>query len=74
MFHVHAPSADFVFQHEDYDTDIAGSPNDIALMKFTEPIDYDEAMSPACLTDDEDYDFLDHQCYITGWGLTKGMS
>ena len=63
-----------IVQHEDYSTRIPGSPFDIALVKFDEPITYNEAISPVCLPSSLNQEFTkDDECWITGWGLTQGL-
>ena len=51
---------------------MSGSPNDVALLKLEQPVTFDEKMSPVCLPETDDFEFLEKECYITGWGLTKG--
>ena len=59
-------------QHQDYDPEVDGSPFDLALVKLAEPVELVDEISPICLPDFKDQDYMDELCVITGWGLTKG--
>jgi len=55
----------FLFQHEAYDGNGAGFPNDIALIKLAEPLELDSYRRPICLAESDDT-FLGDNCFITG--------
>ncbi|XP_013387554.1 serine protease hepsin [Lingula anatina] len=59
--------------HPQYDGSGAGFPNDIALVKLASPVSLDGPhMRAACLPEPgEEYSASD-ECWITGWGDTKG--
>ncbi|CAH1772549.1 unnamed protein product [Owenia fusiformis] len=58
--------------HEDFSSKKSGFPNDIALMKLSHPVQFNRYIQPVCLPNGDDT-FLDNkECWITGWGLTKG--
>ena len=55
-----------MMQHEAYDGNGNGFPNDIALMKLAAPLTLDNYRKPICLAD-ADEDFVgDFNCFITG--------
>ncbi|CAH1793633.1 unnamed protein product [Owenia fusiformis] len=58
--------------HEDYSTTIKGSPNDIAILKLSEPITFNQYIQPICLPDDSEQFTPSDSCYILGWGETLG--
>lgn len=70
------PSSLYLLQHELYDGNslsTEGLPHDIALLETTTPMVFNEYVEPACLPGDADLDLVDNNdCWITGWGLTKG--
>jgi hypothetical protein len=56
-----------------YDADVDGSPNDLLLIRLSEPVEFKEFISPVCLPDYLEHDFIGKYCIATGWGLTKGL-
>lgn len=62
-----------VFQHEDY-RDRAPWPNDIALLKLSAPVSLGgRTIRTACIPSSS-YEFTAaDDCWITGWGDSKGM-
>lgn len=63
-------------QHELYDGNslsTEGLPYDIALMEVAMPIEFDARTQPACLPTHDEMSVLGNSdCWISGWGLTKG--
>lgn len=62
-----------IIMHEGYDGNGAGFPNDIALLKLSDPITRDGFRQPICLAD-SDETFRNVDCFITGWGRTLNDS
>lgn len=62
-----------IIMHEAYDGNGAGFPNDIALLKLSDPITRDGYRQPICLAD-TDETFKGDNCFITGWGRTLNDS
>lgn len=61
------------FQHENYDGETSGFPNDIALLKLSEAVVFDDTKQPACVPSaGANFDTSTHNCWISGWGDTKG--
>ena len=60
-------------QHEDWSADVRGSPSDLALLELSEPVEFNDYIQPACLPAYTNEEFTPHdQCWISGWGDTKG--
>ena len=62
-------------KHPDYIENVPGIPYDIALIRLVNPVDIsDHYIRTACLPlsnlTNDDYSHFD--CYISGWGSTKG--
>lgn len=58
-------------QHENY-ADRSPWPNDIALLKLSSPVTLGGAVNTACIPQTTD-EFTDgDDCWITGWGDSKG--
>lgn len=63
-----------VFQHPGYRKG-APYPNDVALLKLSEPVEFSTEIFPACLpVDVKDFDTTRDECWISGWGDTKNTS
>eukprot|EP00058_Branchiostoma_floridae_P013281 XP_002598769.1 hypothetical protein BRAFLDRAFT_74552 [Branchiostoma floridae] len=61
-----------IIMHEHYDPNGAGFPNDIALLKFPDPVTFSQKIKPVALAT-PGMDFVgNNNCWITGWGLTQG--
>lgn len=47
--------------------------NDLALLKFYEPVEFQPNIIPVCLPE-SDQDFIGRKAFITGWGrLSSGL-
>ena len=60
-----------MFQHEGY-SDGAPYPNDIALLKLETPVEFTPEISPACIPKSGESFTAEDNCWISGWGDTKG--
>ena len=58
-------------QHERWEPNaLLGYPNDIALLRLTEPVDTSNPnIELACIAQDVNFNFTGEECWITGWGL-----
>lgn len=60
-------------QHEDWSADVKGSPSDLALIELSSPVEFNDYVQPACLpSEGGDFTVAD-DCWISGWGDTKGV-
>lgn len=46
--------------------------NDIAILQLNAPVQITDFVNPVCLATDDDLKQGDYDCYVTGWGDTKG--
>lgn len=46
---------------------------DIALLELKKPLEYSYSVKPLCLPEHDDVFTRTNQCYIAGWGHTKGV-
>ncbi|KAJ8304275.1 hypothetical protein KUTeg_017858 [Tegillarca granosa] len=60
-----------VIKHEDYHGE-APYPNDIALLKLHQPVEFTAEIYPACVPMSDDVFTKETECWISGWGDTKG--
>ena len=59
---------DKIIVHPNYDPRVTGFDYDVALIKLTEPINFNINVRPVCLPT---MDFPPGtNCYVTGWGYT----
>ena len=63
-----------ISQHENFDNNPdTGLPNDIAIIKLTEAVTFGGTIQPACVPESgTTFDTSAYNCWITGWGHTKG--
>ncbi|KAK3589942.1 hypothetical protein CHS0354_034964 [Potamilus streckersoni] len=67
-----ALSVSKIIPHESYSSG-APYPNDIALLKLNQKVTFSSSMSPACIPKtDTEFDTNTDECWISGWGDTKG--
>jgi hypothetical protein len=59
-----------IIEHEDYES-LGSSDHDIMLLKLAEPVEFNEAVSPACIPDVDDIFPEGMRCYTTGWGALR---
>uniref|UniRef100_A0A2C9GWT4 CLIP domain-containing serine protease n=1 Tax=Anopheles funestus TaxID=62324 RepID=A0A2C9GWT4_ANOFN len=65
---------DQIVVHEKYNPKDASNANDIALIRFTRPVQYSETIRPICLPLSESLRNRDHvgqTSYAAGWGITE---
>lgn len=62
----------FYVQHDRWEPNpYLGYPNDIALLRLTEPADLEwPGVELACIANDVNFNFTNEECWITGWGKT----
>ncbi|ELU13032.1 hypothetical protein CAPTEDRAFT_194189 [Capitella teleta] len=61
--------------HSDYCSTCDGFPNDIAVLTWEDPIDFEQPdVGVARLPDNDDNDFAGDTCVISGWGRTSDSS
>ena len=63
-------TANKIVIHDKYDPDSPDSLFDIALIKVSDPVSFQENIVPICLPTFEDEDFTGHIGTVTGWGRT----
>lgn len=64
-----AISPDNIFMHPQYDNNTLNA--DIALIKLSQPVPFNEYLRPACLSETLE-ELKDYKtCIITGWGNTE---
>merc|ERR1712018_153709 len=56
-----------IYKHENYGKGSGSTPNDIAMLKLTDAIEYNEHVQPIPLDTEGSFDG-DSECVITGWG------
>ncbi|XP_030829981.1 uncharacterized protein LOC578975 isoform X2 [Strongylocentrotus purpuratus] len=61
--------ADSVVMHPDYG-DVNGIANDIALVRLSEPVEFNDYVRPACLATIQNETMAYSRCWIAGWGTT----
>ncbi|XP_013421764.1 tryptase-2 [Lingula anatina] len=61
-----------IIKHEQYQSDGPGFPNDIALLKLSQPVQFTRYIQPACLPTVNTVFTPSDECWILGWGETKG--
>lgn len=54
------------YQHPGYSVG-GGYPNDVCVVRFSTPIQFNDKVQPGLLPD-ADEDFVGSDCLITGWG------
>merc|ERR1712059_236396 len=65
--------AELIKMHPEYNSDTVD--NDIAIIKLKGNVVYSRKIQPACIptsSDDIDWKTDGKNCWITGWGKTKG--
>ncbi|XP_064633924.1 chymotrypsin-like protease CTRL-1 [Lineus longissimus] len=61
-----------IIVHEKWLGNTPEDPDDIALLKLVKPVTFNDHVKPVCLATEYD-EFESHQdCWVTGWGETKG--
>ena len=66
-------SVSSIIRHPSYSGSSSGFPNDIALMKLSSSADLSSKYATAVALPDSNEDFAGNdECWITGWGATRG--
>ena len=60
-------------QHESYDANANGFPNDIAVIRLSTPLVLGPTCQAAELPRDNSKDYANKRSHITGWGRTSGI-
>jgi len=60
-----------IIMHEEYKKGSGFLPNDIALLRINEDIEYNDYVQPIVMATTADYSPTDSECVISGWGRIK---
>ena len=60
-------------QHENYNGNAIGFPNDIALMQLSQPLTFNNYVSNITIDEDPNSSWEGQQCWLTGWGRKSGQ-
>ena len=61
-----------VIKHDRYDHTSLVVRHDIALLKTTEPVVFNDYVRPACVHSETQGASPEQQCFLSGWGSTLG--
>ena len=59
-------------QHEYYNGNALGFPNDIATVQLSSPLTFNSYISNITIDEDPNNSWEGQQCWLTGWGRKSG--